>query len=143
MGERNVTITPGTRMAGLPSHTAKLAADWTVAAGLSLGADLQLVSSRGVQGNEDGLLEDGASETQRLSIPGYGLLNLRLAWQATPAISLVARVDNALDRGYETYGALAETVFDAQGRYAGDGQDAVFVAPGAPRSFYVGLRLRF
>lgn len=143
MGQRNVTITPGTRMAGLPSHSAKLAADWALAAGLSLGADVQLLSSRGVQGNEDGLIEDGASQTQVLSIPGYGRLNLRMAWQATPAISLVARVDNALDRRYETYGALAGTVFDTQGRYTGNEQDAVFVAPGAPRSFYAGLRLRF
>jgi outer membrane receptor protein involved in Fe transport len=143
MGERNVAITPGTRMAGLPRHTAKVAADWTLGGGWSVGADLQAVSSRGVQGNEDGLLEDGASESQRLSIPGYGLLHLRMAWQATPALTVIARVNNALDRGYESYGALAETVFDAQGGYTGNEEDAMFVAPGAPRSLFVGLRLRF
>jgi outer membrane receptor protein involved in Fe transport len=143
MGERNVTVTPGTRMAGLPSHTGKLAADWAVGGGLSLGADVQLVSSRRVQGNEDGLVEDGASESQWLSVPGYGLLHLRMAWQATPALTLIARMNNAQDRRYETYGALAETVFDAQGGYTGTEEDAVFVAPGATRSVFVGLRLRF
>ncbi len=56
---------------------------------------------------------------------------------------MLARVQNALNRRYESYGALAETVFDAQGRYTGDERDALFVAPGAPRSLWLGLRLMF
>lgn len=143
MGERNVTITPGTKMAGLPRHSAKLGADWALGRGLRVGADMQIVSSRGVQGNEDGLLEDGATAIHRLHIPGHTLLHLRLQWQATPALSVVARVQNALNKRYETYGALAETVFDAQGSFTGQGNDALFVAPGAPRSLWLGLRLKF
>jgi outer membrane receptor protein involved in Fe transport len=102
-----------------------------------------LVSARGVQGNEDGLLEDGATATHRLRIPGHGLLHLRLQWQATPALQVLARVQNALDRRYESYGALAETVFDAQGHFSGNPQEALFVAPGAARSLWLGLRLAF
>lgn len=143
MGERNVTITPGIGMAGLPRHSAKLGADWALGRGLSVGADMQIVSSRGVQGHEDGLLEDGASDLHRLRIPGHTLLHLRLQWQATPALSVVARVQNALNKRYETYGALAETVFDAQGNFTGNEEDALFVAPGAPRSLWLGLRLKF
>lgn len=143
MGGRNVQIRPGTRMAGLPRHSAKLAADWALGGGWQLGIDAQLLSRRGVQGNEDGLLEDGASTPQRLHIAGQALLHLRLQWQATPALSLVARVQNALDKRYASYGALAETVFDAQGQHTGNGMPALFVAPGAPRSVYAGLRLRF
>lgn len=143
MGERNVGITPGTPMAGLPRHSAKLGADWALGHGLSLGADMQIVSSRGVQGNEDGLLEDGETDIHRLSIPGHALLHLRLQWQASPALTVVARVQNALNRRYETYGALAETVFDARGNFTGQEEDALFVAPGAPRSLWVGLRLKF
>ena len=142
VGERNVAITSGTRMAGLPRHTGKLAADWAAAIGLSVGADLQLVSSRGVHGNEDGLTTDGATERQLLRVPGYGLLHLRLQWQASQAVIVVAGLQNALNRGYETYGALAETVFDGRGRYTGNAADAVFVAPGAPRSLYLGLRIK-
>ncbi|MDH4393671.1 MAG: TonB-dependent receptor [Aquabacterium sp.] len=143
MGERNVSITPGTRMAGLPRHSAKLGADWALGHGLGLGADMQIVSSRGVQGNEDGLLEDAATDIRRLHIPGYTLLHLRLQWQATPALTVVARVQNALNKRYETYGALAETVFDARGNFTGQEEDALFVAPGAPRSLWLGLRLKF
>lgn len=143
MGERNVAITPGMRLAGLPRHSGKLAADWALGGGLSIGADLQVVSGRGVQGNEDGLLEDGATERQVLNIPGHGLLHLRLQWQARPGITVLARVQNALNRRYESYGALAETVFDAQGQFTGQGDEALFVAPGAPRSLWLGLRLKF
>ena len=143
MGGRNVAIRPGTRLAGLPRHTAKIAADWALGQGLSLGADLQLVSSRGVQGNEDGLIEDGATERQPLRIAGHGLLNLRASWQLKPGLTLLARLNNALDRRHESYGALARTRFDAQGRYTGVEQEALFVAPGAPRSVFLGLRLKF
>ncbi|HEU4459813.1 MAG TPA: TonB-dependent receptor [Methylibium sp.] len=146
-GERNVTITPGTRIAGLPRHTLKLAGDWRIGAGFSVGADLQAVASRTVSGNEDGLLEDPedgeAPEARRLKIPGYTLVNLRAAWKATANVELFANVNNVFDKRYETFGALAETVFTPTGAYAGDEADALFVAPGAKRSFFVGARLKF
>lgn len=143
MGERNVSITPGTRMAGLPRQQARVGADWRVAPAWSVGADVQLLSHRGVQGNEDGLLEDGEDALPRLRIGGYGILNLRASWQPRPGLELMLRVNNALDRRHETFGALAETVFDAQGQYTGVARDALFVAPGAPRSVYAGVRLSF
>jgi TonB dependent receptor/TonB-dependent Receptor Plug Domain len=150
-GERNVTITPGTRIAGLPRHTLKLAADWRVGGGFIVGADMQAVASRTVSGNEDGLLEDPEVgedlEARSLKIPGYSLLNLRASWKpsrsGTSGWELFANVNNVFDKRYETFGALAETVFTPTGAYAGDEADALFVAPGGKRSFFVGARLRF
>lgn len=143
-GERNVTIRPGTRIAGLPRHTLKLAGDWRVGGGFSLGADLQLVGKRTVAGNEDGLLEDDEpDEGRRLKTPGYAVLNLRSSWKLSPAWELYASVNNVFDRRYETFGALAETVFDAQGHGPGEEREALFVAPGTPRAAFVGLRYRY
>ncbi len=144
-GERNVTITPGTRIAGLPRHTLKLALDWRVGGGFSIGADAQAVGSRGVSGNEDGLLEDGATgdEVRTLKIPGYTLLNLRASWKPGKQWELYLNVNNLTDKRYESFGALAETVFTPTGAYAGDEADALFVAPGARRSVFAGLRFRF
>ena len=139
-GERNVAVQAGTPIAGLPRHTLKGGVDWRIASGLSVGADAQWLSSRGVQGNEDGRLADDGNVQTRLQLPSYAVLNLRLAWQAVPGIELVARAQNVLDRHFETYGALGSTVFNAAGQYTGDDADALFVAPGAPRSFFVGLR---
>ena len=146
-GERNVQIEKGTRIAGLPRHTFKLAADWRVGQGVTLGADLLAVSERTVAGNEDGLLEDpqpGEQEVARdLRIPGYGLWNLRAAWKPAKAWELYATVNNVFDKRYETFGALAETQFTADGRFTGEGRDALFVAPGTERSFLLGARYRF
>lgn len=143
MGERNVRVAPGTRVAGLPRHSAKLALDWRATPAFSLGADWQLLGSRGVMGNEDGRLDDDdAAGSHPLKVAGHGLVNLRAAWQVRPGVELLARVSNALDRRHESYGALASTVFNAQGAYTGSARDALFVAPGTPRSLFIGLRLR-
>ncbi len=148
IGERNVAIEPGTRIAGLPRHALKLAADWRAAPGLTLGADLQASSRRVTSGNEDGYVEDGAAEKVDVSLPGYAIVNLRASWRpdgstAEHGWELYAKVNNAFDRRYANFAALADTVFDAEGRYTGVGQDAVFVAPGAPRSVTLGLRYRY
>ncbi len=145
MGERNVSITPGTRIAGLPRHMLKLGADWKLAQGFSIGADVQALSSRGTAGNEDGLLEDGGEDPVRFDLGGYALLNLRAAYKppTMQGLEFFARVSNATNRRYGTFGALAETVFDASGNYAGDESDAWFVAPGAPRAFTAGVRWKF
>ncbi|WP_119288940.1 TonB-dependent receptor [Azohydromonas sediminis] len=142
IGERNVEVSPGMLMAGLPRHTVKMGLDWQVAPAWTLGADASWRSRRIVQGNEDGLVEDGGDAFDA-SLPGYALVNLRAAWKPRKDIELGLRIDNVFDRRYETYGALAETVFDASGAYTGVERDAVFVAPGAPRAYYVTLRVRF
>lgn len=143
IGERNVTVEPGTRIAGLPRHMVKAALDWQVTPGFSVGADWQAFARRGVAGNEDGLLEDDGDEKVDVSLPGYALLNLRASWKPTPRLEVFAGITNVTDRRSASYGALAETVFDASGVYTGDQTEALFVAPGAPRAFKVGLRWSF
>ncbi|WP_207224990.1 TonB-dependent receptor [Rivibacter subsaxonicus] len=142
-GERNVTITRGTRIANLPRQMLKLSADWRLAEGFSLGADLQAFGRRGVAGNEDGLIEDDGDEQVDLSLPGYGILNLRASWQPSKSWELYVKLNNATDKRSQSFGALAETVFNADGSFNGDDRDALFVGPGAPRSVFVGLRLRY
>ena len=146
-GRRNVTIAPGTRVAGLPRHTVKLAAQWRVAQAWSVGADAQLLGSRGVAGNEDGLLEDTAPGAQpqarRLKIPGYAIVNLRASWKPGKQWELYANANNLFDRRHESFGALAQTQFSPEGVFTGVGREALFVAPGTPRALFVGMRIRF
>jgi outer membrane receptor protein involved in Fe transport len=54
-----------------------------------------------------------------------------------------ARVTNLADKRYASFGALAETQFDADGNFTGAGSEALFVAPGAPRAVTLGLRWKF
>ena len=147
-GERNIAVTPGTRIAGLPRHTLKLGGDWRFAPGWSVGGDVLAVSRRVTAGNEDGLIADGGTERADLSLPGHAVLNLRASWRPEElpqrkGWELFAKVNNVFDRRYENFAALASTVFDAAGGYTGTGREAVFVAPGAPRSVFVGARYRY
>lgn len=141
-GERNVRITPGTSVAGTARHTLKLSLDWRGAPALDLGGDLQAVSRRVSAGNEDGRLADaGDAARGDAAVPGYALLNLRARWRPATGWEWFASLDNVFDRRYASYGALATTRFDAQGRYTGEERDALFMAPGAPRSVTIGFRL--
>ena len=151
-GARNVDVTRGTRMAGLPRHTFKLGLDWKVGSSWSLGADAQAISSLVTQGNEDGLFADPqpgvAARKADWGIRGYALLNLRASYRLGPHWELFARINNVTNRRYETYGSVAADLFP-NGRQLRpqdgpvDAAPARFVAPGAPRSMAAGIRATF
>jgi outer membrane receptor protein involved in Fe transport len=147
-GARSVQVDSGTRIAGLPRHTLKLNLDWEARPGLVLGAGLRAQSRMASQGNEDGLIEDDGEAAGDWSIPGHALLNLHANWTPAPGWQLFARVGNALNRRYESFGALAVDLFPG-GRllqpHAGTVAPQItrFVAPGAPRTLAAGLRYRF
>jgi outer membrane receptor protein involved in Fe transport len=151
-GARHVQLRRGTRMAGLPQHTGKLSLDWTMTPALTIGADLQAVSSLVSQGNEDGLIEDaeaGQDAKQRdWHVGGYVLLGLRARYRPAPKWEVFARVSNVFDRRHESFGAVASDLFPhgqivAPHEEAGDAGHARFVAPGAPRTIVAGLRYSF
>ncbi|MCB1998467.1 MAG: TonB-dependent receptor [Rhodoferax sp.] len=143
VGERNVAVSPGTPMAGLPRHALKAHVAWAAAPGWWLAADLQAVSRRTSAGNEDGRFDDDEEQTADFSVPGYAVLNLQVRWQPVKGIEMFLGVDNVFNRRSASFGALAETLFDAGGAYTGEEAAALFVAPGAPRSWRLGLRWAF
>ncbi|MFZ2855758.1 MAG: TonB-dependent receptor [Rhodocyclaceae bacterium] len=149
-GGDEILVQSGNRLPGIPEHSLKLALRWRASADLRLGADLIAFSSQYLRGNENnahqagtfgGRTFEGAGESG-----GYALLNLNASYALDRAWTAFARVNNALDRRYATGGALAENPFDGAGAFVAD-SDAwrreSFVAPGAPRSFWVGLRYRW
>jgi outer membrane receptor protein involved in Fe transport len=151
-GARNVRVGPGTRMAGLPRHTLKLGLDWKATPQVTLGGDMVALSSLVSQGNEDGLREDPepgeAAQRADLGVRGHALFHLRGSYRPSKQLEFFARINNVFDRRYETYGAVAQDLFP-NGRLIQphvspeDVGVARFVAPGAPRSFLVGMRYSF
>ena len=71
------------------------------------------------------------------------IFDLSASWKPAEDWESYVALNNIFDRRYETFGALAGTVFTAAGEFTGTETDAVFVAPGTPRSFWAGLRYRF
>jgi outer membrane receptor protein involved in Fe transport len=130
-GSRDVPVRKGTRMAGLPRHTFKLGADWHVSEALSLSATLHATSSMAILGNED-----GARPGWRVG--GHTLLGLQASYRPNEKWEWQVRINNATNRRYETFGAMAADFFSTN-----QAQEARFVAPGAPRIVTAGLRINF
>jgi outer membrane receptor protein involved in Fe transport len=139
-GERVVNIKSGDRIAGLPEHTIKLNADWHAAPKWMVGGTVIATSSLVTQGNEDGKVAETISANAK--VDGYFLLNLHANYEVTKGLDYFARLNNVFDRRYETYGLMANSMFNAAGSVSDVGASR-FVAPGAPRSILVGLHYRF
>jgi outer membrane receptor protein involved in Fe transport len=152
LGERSVLVRPGTPIAGIPSRTFKLNADWHVNPALTLGLQVSSVSGQTIQGNEDGLIAD--TEPGENVVPvnwrtrGYTLLNLKADWKFSDTLTAYLRVNNVADRRYETFGTVGTDLFPngkivAPHEAAGEGVTARFLAPGAPRAIVAGVRYVF
>ena len=146
-GERNISVTPGTKIAGLPEHTFRINADWRATPKMTIGGTLLTTSSLVTQGNEDGKIPD--DETVNAKISGYTLLHLHANYEAEKGLDYFARINNVFDTRFETYGMMAMSMFNANGSLIDSSASATgpnvsrFVAPGAPRHLMVGLRYRF
>ncbi|WP_211097298.1 TonB-dependent receptor [Herbaspirillum sp. ST 5-3] len=145
-GERNVTVQPGTPIAGLPRHTLKLTIDWNAARHWRIGGSMLALSRLATQGNEDGLRSDTTTASPAdWSIRGHAIFNLHASYRHDHQWELFARVSNLFDRRYETYGVLARDLFPngvlVQPHVApAEAAEARFVAPGSPRIIVVGVR---
>ena len=144
-GERNITVRPGTRIAGLPKHTLRIGADWRAQPTLVVGGNVLATSSLVSQGNEDGLIGEG--EKVNASVKGYAIMNLYANYEARKGLDYFVRVNNVFDTRFETYGLMALNMFDQLGNQIASPNApptvSRFVAPGAPRNFMVGVRYRF
>ncbi len=152
LGERNVRVVPGTRIAGIPATTAKFTVDWFVNPRWSVGAQVIAAGRQTTQGNEDGFIDNGedgqAATKQNWSVKSHALLNARLDYRPTDKFTVTLRINNLLNRRYETYGAIGTDFFPNGKQLAPhiestDAALAKFVAPGAPRAIVVGLRYAF
>ena len=142
-GEREMDITPGMRLPGLPLNTLKLNLDWQASKQLNLGAGIHYSSSLVTQGNEDGQIGEDDDARGDASIKGYSLLNLKATYKAQKGLTLFAKINNATNKRYETYGMIGENNFALDGGETTEQSVAKFVAPGAPRTFFAGLRYQF
>lgn len=93
--------TTGKELARRPKHSATLSADWVSGFGLSLGADLRIVSAS----------FDDAFNSTRLG--GYQVADLRGSFDIGSGLEIFARVENAFDEKYQTVSGYA-----TQGRAA-------------------------
>ena len=85
---------------------------------------------------------------------GYAVFNLSTDYRPTRSLKLFAQVNNLFDRRYNTASQLGAAAFDANGNFQArpfpanaEGDlpllHSTFFAPGAPRTFIVGMKYSF
>lgn len=149
-----IYVQKGNRIPGLPEHSFKLGLVWRAADWLRLGGDLQAFSGQYLRGNENnqhqsGTYSDVNGESRTFDgsgkLGGYLVVNLNAEARLGGGWQAFAKFNNVFDRRYATAGALAENPF-AGGSFQANPDDwrrESFVAPGAPRAAWVGVRYVF
>ncbi|WP_296227775.1 TonB-dependent receptor [Ralstonia sp. UBA689] len=131
----NINIKPGDRIPGIPESTVKLRFDYAATPKWKIGANLVWRGS--IYARDD---ENNSDANGKLS--GYLLADLDTTYQVTKQLQVFTTVTNLFNHRYQSFAVLGSNAFTGLG-HAFDGANSVnepFVAPGAPRSVWIGLR---
>jgi len=136
----NIQVLPGDKLPLIPESRLKLGGDFNLLPNWSVGGSLVLVTSSFYRGDES---------NQNPQLPGYHVVSLRSSYHITKKIELFANVQNLFDERHSTYGLYSDpTGVGAPGVPPGavsngPGVDNRFQSPGAPRSYFGGVRMSF
>ena len=141
---KTIDVKKGNRIPLVPRHVLKMFANYRLNDKLNIGANTFTASDSLLRGNENGLDSRG-------SIAGYTLLNLTATYKIQPEWLLFAKVNNVFDKEYFTSGTLGMNAYNTDGTHkmnattanASQAVSEAFVAPGAPRAAWVGVRYVF
>ena len=149
----DIQVRKGNRIPMIPRQMLKLSADYQFSAAFSVDASVVAVSSSYARGNENNAHQaDGTYYLGSGKSAGYAVFNLGAQYRVQPRLKLFGQINNLFDRQYNTAAMLGATGFTANGNFMarpfGPANNAAvvhstFYAPGAPRTFLVGVRYAF
>ena len=149
------TIQAGDRIPLIPRQIFKLFADLELGNAWSLGLDMTAVGGSFARGNENNQHQaDSSTYLGPGRSAGYAVFNLSTDYRPTRALKFFAQVNNLFNRRYNTASQLGAAAFDANANFQarplpvnanGDQplQHSTFFAPGAPRTFIVGMKYSY
>ncbi len=133
-----ITVKPGNHIPLVPTHTFKTYADYQFSK--EWGTNLNIIgfSESFVRGNENN------NQQKNGVIPGYVLVNygVRYTPQFVKGVHIFGQVNNILDQQYYTAGQFG-TAGLANGQYQNSPSGTTFYGPGAPRTWWLGMRYSF
>lgn len=143
-----ITVSKGDKMTGIAKHQFKLRGAWQARPNWNIGATGVAFSDQYARGNENNQHEaDNVTYFGSGKVKGYAILNLDSRYDFNASgWQLFAKVNNVFDRKYYSSGLLGENVFNAVGgTFAtnADSKKELFLAPGAPRAAWIGMRYDF
>ena len=151
--EGTIAVRPGDRLPLTPQQIIKAAAQWDVSPAFSVDLDASYIGSSYARGNENNQHQpDGVHYLGAGSTGGYAVVNLGAQWLARDNLKLFVQVNNVLDRRYDSAAQLGAAAFNSAGAFVArpfatpviNGERSLlrstFIAPGAPRAWWAGLR---
>ena len=123
----NIFVVPGDHLTGIPNFRFKLGAEYQVTKPWKVGADLNVVGSQWLVGDES---------NQNPKVAPYWVVNLHSSYKVTENVEVFGLVRNLFDQHYNVFG----TFFDVTSfPYLGLTDPRTFV-PGVPFAAYVGVK---
>lgn len=129
------SVQPGDRIPGIPQQILKFRLDYKPAEAFKFGATLLAQSNSYARGDENNQDVNGP-------MPGFAVLNLDARYQIDSQWDMFIRVDNALNRGYATYGQLGVNAFSS-GSYSTNGTPEQFRTIAPPFGMWFGVSWHF
>ena len=154
-GNKVIQVKSGDYLAGIPKHQLKLRGEWLAMPNWSIGATMVAFSNQYARGNENNKHKavdaansfDGNDYSGSGKVAGYAVFNLDTRYRfANTGWQLFGKLNNIFDHEYYSSGLLGENAFNASGgTFATDAETKkeLFLAPGAPRAGWVGMRYDF
>ena len=126
----NIFVVPGDHLTGIPDYRLKTGAEYRITDPWKLGADLNVVGSQYLVGDES---------NQNPKVPAYWVVNLHSSYQVSKNVELFALVKNLFNQHYYTYGTFFQT---GSFPYLNLTDPRTFL-PGMPFATYAGIRATF
>ena len=143
-----IQVSKGDKMAGIAKHQFKLRGQWQATPNWSIGTTGVAFSDQYARGNENNQHQaDGVTYNGSGKVKGYAIFNLDTRYNFNASgWQLFGKVNNVFDRKYYSSGLLGENAFNTpDNTYSTDNdtKKELFLAPGAPRAAWLGVRYDF
>jgi len=123
-----INVPVGAHIPSIPKHVVKLAMSYRSSFGLSAGVNVTANSGQYLRGDEANLLAQ---------VPGYVVVNARLAYRVWSHASIFVVANNLFGARDATFGVLGDAT-----EVLGPSYDSPrFLGPGAPRAGWLGVEL--
>ena len=152
--EGSIAISPGSRIPLIPRDIYKFHADLQATSSMTVNFGLQAQSRSIARGNENNLHRpDGQYYLGEGHSPGFLVAQAGIRFSIGRHIEPYTRISNLFNRRYSTAAQLGPRAFNPEGVFEArpfavndDGEyplrHSTFLAPGAPRGIWGGIRLR-
>jgi len=129
----NITVRPGNRLPGIPTHQIKFGVNYKVTDKWTIGATAIAASGAYLFGDEANLTP---------TLPGYFTMNLSTTYQLTDHVQLFAWAQNITNARYYTFGTFSPTSSVSLAQAPG-ATDPRSYSPAAPIGGFGGVRVTF